>query len=113
MKTYMLAAPGAAPTQENTRPTFVPESLWELHGPTDGVVKLPVYLDWSADSNYNLSSPVELRSMYETVLSEATGEHDLFEHIDRNTLLALWPELVLPRRVRAAWEGAFPELASC
>jgi hypothetical protein len=56
VKTYLPVSPGAVPTHQNTRPTFLPDSLDDLAGPTVGVVVLPVYLDWSHDSTYDLAA---------------------------------------------------------
>jgi hypothetical protein len=113
VKTYLPVTAGAVPTQENTRPTFLPDGLGDLAGPTQGIVTLPVYLDWSLDSTFDLASRPQVRTLYQTVLSEATGERDLTELIDKQTLVSVWGELVLPRRVRSAWEAAFPELVAC
>nr|MDT0658124.1 hypothetical protein [Micromonospora sp. DSM 115978] len=50
--------------------------------------------------------------MYETVLREATEQGDLTDWLDRDTLVLLWPTLVLPPQVRLLWEGRFPILAA-
>ena len=42
--------------------------------------------------------------LYQTVLREASRPEDLTGYLDRDTLMALWPELHLPRGVRRAWE---------
>ena len=41
--------------------------------------------------------------MYEIVLREGTSR-DVRRYIDRDTVLAVLDDLVLPERVRAAWE---------
>jgi hypothetical protein len=48
--------------------------------------------------------------MYQTVLREATRPEDLTAFLDGATLVARWPELFLPREVRAAWEDRQPAL---
>jgi len=110
VKTYMPVAPGAVMTQEHTRPTFIPNSLNDLRGPTSGSVTLPLMLDWTPLNSYNLENPSRLRRLYETVLSEATSEVDIINYVDKDRLQVLWHELRLPRRVRSAWESAYPEL---
>jgi hypothetical protein len=106
----MPVLPGTVMTQEHTRPTFVPDSLSDLRGPTSGSVTLPPLLDWTPLNTYDLESRSGLCRLYETVLSEATSDDDVARHVDRKTLLELWHDLRLPRRVRVAWEGMYPEL---
>jgi hypothetical protein len=97
-------------TQEHTRPTFVPNSLSDLSGPTSGSVTLPLILDWTPLNTYNLDNRSGVRRLYETVLSEATSEDDIVMYVDKSSLIGLWHELRLPRRVRLAWETTYPEL---
>jgi hypothetical protein len=51
-----------------------------------------------------------LRWLYQTVLREAGRPEDLAAYLDGDTLIALWPELFLPRGVRQAWEDEHPVL---
>jgi hypothetical protein len=44
------------------------------------------------------------------VLREASRPEDLTGYLDRDTLIALWPQLRLPRGVRQAWEEHHPQL---
>jgi hypothetical protein len=106
----MPVAPGAVMTQEHTRPTFVPNNLSDLSGPTSGSVTLPLILDWTPLNTYNLDNRSGVRRLYETVLSEATSENDIITYVDKSSLVGLWHELRLPRRVRTAWENTYPEL---
>jgi hypothetical protein len=94
------------------RPYAIVDSLNDLHGRTDGTVVLDRRLDWSGRVRYDLTNPRRLASMYETVLREATGSHDLVRWLDGRTLVRLWPELVLPPQVRHLWEARFPQLAA-
>ena len=48
---------------------------------------------------------------YRAVLNEGTVE-DLVRVLNRDVLVAVWPELLLPLRVLAMWESRFPELRS-
>ena len=45
------------------------------------------------------------------MLLEAASEADLEQWLDGDELLRLWPELYLPRQVRAAWQSRAAELA--
>jgi hypothetical protein len=112
MKAYLPIEPGGAATLDNARPTFVPDSLEDLRGPVRGLVTLPLSLDWTPCNTYDLASEARVRRLYETVLSEALSEEDVTTHVDRDTLLRLWRTLRIPRRVRSAWETAYPELAA-
>lgn len=44
------------------------------------------------------------------MLREASRPQDLTGYLDRDALLALWPELYLSRGVRQAWEEHHPQL---
>ncbi|MCL2092444.1 MAG: hypothetical protein FWH11_14810 [Micrococcales bacterium] len=112
MKTYLPVEPGGVATLDNSRPTFVPDRLDDLRGPTQGVVTLPLMLDWTPANTYDLSSEPRVRRLYETVLSEALSEDDVQTYVDKTTLTRLWHRLRLPRRVRVAWESTHPELAA-
>lgn len=90
----------------------VPESLEELAGPTEGLVRLPRYLDWGPAYEYELADAADLAVMYERILREARSREDLEAYLDDGTLRRLWGQLVLPAPVRALWECRFPELAA-
>ena len=91
----------------------LPESLDELHGPTQGVVELPLHLAWSGMTSYDLGKPRQRMGLYRTVLHEGLHD-DLPRYLNQDVLLQLWPVLrtLVGRTVRAVWEDAFPELAS-
>lgn len=92
------------------RRAVVAPDLTALHGPTDGVVDLPVRLFWQPNRRINLGVPGVLRWLYETVLREAASPAELRTWLDGDTLVQLWPDLHLPRGVRSAWEERFPQL---
>jgi hypothetical protein len=92
------------------RRTLVAADLAGLHGPTTGTVELPTRLFWYPDRLFDLDAPGMLDWMYQTVLREATQPEDLTAFLDGDTLVARWPELFLPRGVRAAWEDQHPTL---
>ncbi|MGW7355427.1 hypothetical protein ACWGI0_01725 [Streptomyces sp. NPDC054802] len=91
----------------------LPESLDELHGPTQGVVDLPLHMAWSGMTSYDLGKPRQRMGLYRTVLHEGLRD-DLPRYLNQDLLLQLWPVLrtLVGRTVRAVWEDAFPKLAS-
>ncbi|MFI2762787.1 hypothetical protein ACH5A3_28580 [Streptomyces echinatus] len=91
----------------------LPESLDELHGPTQGVVELPLHMAWSGMTSYDMTKPRQRMGLYRTVLHEGLRD-DLPEYLNRDLLLQLWPVLrtLVGRTVRAVWEDAFPQLAT-
>jgi len=93
------------------RAALVAASLADLAGPAHGVVELPLRLFWSApDRTFDLDQPSMLRALYETVLREASRPDDLTSYLNGEILVAVWPDLFLPRGVRRAWEDRHPEL---
>jgi hypothetical protein len=93
-------------------PYVVPASLDLLQGPTSGVVDLPTRLDWGPNPHYDLANRDEAAALYRKVISEASTQDDLAQYLNRAVLVALWPELRLPRRCAELWNQAFPELAA-
>jgi class 3 adenylate cyclase len=93
------------------RRAVVAASLADLRGSTEGTVELPIWLFWSgADHAFELGDPDMRRWLYQTVLREAGRQEDLTTYLDGDTLIALWPELYLPKGVRQAWEDQHPAL---
>jgi hypothetical protein len=84
-------------------------SLADLQGPTHGTVELPIWLFWYPDRTFDLDEPGMLAWMYRVVLREARSTEDL-AYLNGELLVALWPELHLPKGVRQAWEDQHPEL---
>lgn len=94
------------------KPVVAPERLDLLRGPTSGVVRLPVHLDWSGQSEYNLDNPGRIIDFYRAVINEASSPDDLHTYLNHAALLRLWSYMWLPRIVRQTWEERFPELAA-
>jgi hypothetical protein len=93
------------------RRVIVITDLADLSRPVDGTVTLPLWLYWSGPSPaFDLGVPSMRRWLYEIVLREAAGTDDLTRFLDREMLIALWPELYLPKGVRQAWEEHHPVL---
>ena len=96
------------------RPVLVAVCLGDLCGPAGGVVELPLHLFWSAaDRAFSLDDPDERRQVYEIVLREARYPDDLSAFLNGGILTAVWPDIFLPRPVRAAWQDQHPALAVC
>jgi hypothetical protein len=91
----------AVRTQYQARPgrrVIVVTDLASLRGPSRGTVQLPLRLYWSGPSPvFDLGEPYLRRWLYQIVLREASRPEDLTGYLDRDTLIALWPELRLPR----------------
>jgi hypothetical protein len=103
VRTQYLARPG--------RRVIVVTDLSSLRGPSRGAVQLPLRLYWSGPSPvFDLSEPYLARWLYQIVLREASRPEDLTSYLDRDMLIALWPQLRLPRGVRQAWEERHPQL---
>lgn len=104
----------AVRTRYQARPgrrVIVVTDLASLRGPSRGSVELPLRLYWSGPSPvFDLEVPYLRRWLYQIVLREASRPEDLTSYMDRDTLIALWPELYLPRGVRQAWEELHPQL---
>jgi len=93
------------------RETVVVSSLADLRGPVAGMVRLPLWLFWSSPGHtFDLADRDMRRWLYQTVLREASRPEDLTAYLDGDTLIALWPDLYLPKGVRQAWEDRHPVL---
>ena len=102
-----------APVPRPARPgrsAVVAGDLAALRGPAAGPVELPLWLFWHPDRTFDLDDAATLRWVYQTVLREATQVPDLASYLDGDTLVAVWPDLFLPRGVRQAWEDRHPVL---
>jgi hypothetical protein len=93
------------------RRAVVAASLADLTGPTEGTVELPLWLFWYPDRTFDLDQSGMLPWMYQVVLREASSTEDL-AYLNGDLLMALWPQLHLPKGVRRAWEDRHPELHS-
>lgn len=110
MASVQTATPPAPPQARPGRPVLVAGDLAELRGPTSGPVELPLWLFWYPDRTFDLDAPGMLPWMYQIVLREASRPDDLSGYLNGETLVALWPELFLPKGVRQAWEDRHPVL---
>lgn len=109
---YVKPAKGEPLSREHSRPIAVIGDLAELHGPASGVVELPLGLDWTPRPVYDMSNAARLRSLYATVLREATSDDELATFLNASMLTSVWRDIFIPKHVRAAWESLHPELVS-
>ncbi len=109
-------APVAIRTQHQARPgrrAIVISDLADLRGPATGKVILPHHLYWSpAGRIFDLDEPWMLRTMYETVVTEAICGEDLVTWLNGPKLVETWHDLRtwLPKGVRQAWEEIHHEV---
>jgi hypothetical protein len=92
------------------RAALVAPDLTALRGRTTGKVELPLRMFWYPNHTFDLDRPGMLAWLYRTVLREASRPEDLTTYLQRDTLIALWPGLHLPKGVRRAWEDQHPVL---
>ena len=96
----------------DAKPYAIVDHLDQLHGPSAGMVQLSHSVLWSpGGGQVDLDRPGVLRMVYRAVLNEGTVE-DLVRVLNRDVLIAVWPELLLPLRALQMWESRFPELRS-
>lgn len=96
----------------DVKPYAVVERLDQLRGPAHGMVELPHSVLWApGGGKVDLDVPGGVGLAYRAVLAEGTTD-DLVRLLHPGRLIAIWPELMLPRRVRALWESRFSELCS-
>jgi hypothetical protein len=93
VKLYRPVGDGEVVVFENTRAVFVADDLADLHDATSGVVVLPPHLDWSNSNSYDLGDPVRARTLYMTVLREASSEGDLATYLASDVLIREWSNL--------------------
>lgn len=88
----------------DARPVAIPDDV-DAPGvaKATGVVELPLRVRWTGPTRrYNLADRNDRARVYEQVLAEGT-EEDVRFYVVIDDLIDLWPELVLPQRVRQAW----------
>lgn len=92
------------------KPYEAPESLDDLRGPECGVVELSHSVFWApGGGRIDLDEPGGTAMAYQALLAEGTVA-DQVAVLNRERLIAVWSDLMLPRRVRELWEGRFEEL---
>jgi len=103
MATVRAAVPRRRHASRPGRGVLVAASLADLRWPVHGPVELPIWLFWYPDRTFDLDEPGMLPWMYQIVLREAGSLEDL-AYLNGDLVIALWPDLFLPKGVRQAWE---------
>jgi hypothetical protein len=87
------------------KPVWVPDRLPRLETERAlGVVELPLHLNWPVPGRvFDLGSRTDRARVYEIVLQEGRPA-DILAYVDGVLLADLWDDLVLPRKIREAWE---------
>lgn len=93
------------------KPYDAPATLEELHGPSSGTVELPRWVYWGPKPVANLDVEGDAIRAYQATIQEGRTV-DQVQILNRDRLVAMWPELTMPLRVRALWESRFPELTA-
>lgn len=93
------------------RRVVVAPDLSLLAGPLTGCWQLPLYVDASARAVFDFADEADRLEAYQLVLLEAASTADLERWLHGQELVRLWPQLYLPRVVRAAWQDAHAVLA--
>ena len=97
---------------DHGRVGWVPNTLWRL--PVAAAladVVLPLELNWSGSGRmYRLRDRRQRARLYEVVLREGEPA-DLERYLDGALLVDAWPELVLPRGLRPAWQDVIDHAA--
>lgn len=111
----MSSSPSSNPTESrvyfrDVKPYAVVDSLDLLQGPAHGAIELSHSVLWApGGSRVDLDEPGGTSLAYQAVLAEGDVE-DLVHVLNRRRLITVWPQLMLPHRVRQLWEARFPEL---
>ena len=97
-------------TYNPARPSVVIDSLKALRGPTEGIIELPIYLDWTPNPRYDLSCEEDVRCLYMTVLNNACSDEDLTLYLNCELLKDQWRKIHIPLQLRHDWQKMHPEL---
>jgi hypothetical protein len=109
MSSIETVATGGKVRIQDVKPYDAPVSLDELRGPRSGTVVLPHWVYWGPIPTIDLDSRWDVIKGYQATIQEGRTV-DQVQILNRDTLVAIWPELAMPPRVRQLWEGRFPEL---
>lgn len=105
------AAVAAKVRIQDVKPYDAVTRLDELCGPRSGPVALPHWVYWGPNPTVDLDSESDVIKAYQATIQEGRTV-DQVQILNRDLLIAIWPELTMPPRVRQLWEGRFPELTA-
>ncbi|MBO0984583.1 recombinase family protein [Rathayibacter sp. SD072] len=108
-ETPQTTAPERRVFFRDVKPYEIPSTLNELTGPSSGLLELPHHIYWGPEPTVDLDTTGGVTKAYQALLNEGTAV-DQKALLNREILLAVWPVLTLPDRVRLLWEDRFPEL---
>lgn len=91
------------------KPYDVPDRLEQLHGPRSGRMELPRNVYWGPAAAVDLDTVGGVMKAYQAALREGRVV-DQVELLNRDLLIEVWGDLMLPGRLRELWESRFPEL---
>jgi hypothetical protein len=93
------------------KPYDAPDQLEQLQGPRSGRLEVPINVYWGPRHTFDLDNESDVIQTYQAALREGRviDQEKLLNHV---LLAEIWPELMLPVRVRELWETRFPELAA-
>ncbi|RHW24097.1 XRE family transcriptional regulator [Nocardioides immobilis] len=85
---------------------WYPDRLWRVEVPgCFDRVRMPDVVGHTDQDVWDLRDRTDRRRLYENLLVEGT-QHMIMRWVDGALLVDAWAELVLPAKVRAAWEPA-------
>lgn len=96
---------------QDVKPYDAPARLEELQGPASGLVQLPPWVYWGPNPTVNLDVEGDVIMAYQATIQEGRTV-DQVQILNRDRLVAMWPKLSMPPRVRELWENRFPELTA-
>ncbi len=88
------------------------DRLSDFRGPRSGYIQLPNHVWWNGDNRFNMDDLDDVHTAYPAILREAATENDLIKHINLDLFLHVWPELILPDRLKQLWISIHPVLAT-
>jgi transcriptional regulator with XRE-family HTH domain len=85
---------------------WYPDRLWRVEVPgCFDTVRMPDLVGDTGQDEWDLRDRSDRRALYENLLTEG-DQHMIMRWVDGALLVDVWAELVLPEKVRAAWEPA-------
>jgi hypothetical protein len=93
------------------KPYDAPDQLEQLQGPRNGPLDVPINVYWGPRHTFDLDNESDVIQAYQAALREGRVI-DQEKLLNQALLVEIWPELMLPVRVRELWEGRFHELSA-
>lgn len=92
---------------------WYPDRLWRVEVPgCFDTVTMPDLVGHTGQDEWDLRDRTDRRRLYENLLAEG-NQHMIMRWVDAALLVDVWSELVLPAKIRAAWEPAIEAAWSC